>query len=1454
MHIRYMLMAFLMLQLFPGRAQDSILQPKTIGTGTLVGITLPLRDIPPISQAEYEIMEAKAEAKRFNPKLRTREYPFAETALPKGPDGVWQNSPGTNRAALSEPIVNFQGQTSPYNPPDENGVAGPNHYMQTVNTTYAIYSKTGALLAGPTNMNLLFGSVAGSNCNDGDPIILYDEMAGRWLAAEFSLCGSPDRMLIAVSATDDPTGVWYQYSFNMGGMPDYEKFGIWPDGYYMGTNTNGNTDIYVFEREVMLAGGASPKMVAFDNAWRPGSVDGFMMVPPVDNDGPAAPAGTPGIFIAHQDDAFGGTADQLWIYELDVDWTTTSNSTFTRVQQINVEAFDSNFGNNWNNIKQPGTTRELDAIPQVIMNVPQYRNFGTYQTIVCCHTVDVDASDHAGVRWYELRKTTGSWTIRQQGTYAPDEHSRWMASIAINGSNEIGLGYSISSNTVYPGIRYAGQSSTAYAQGNGLMDISEGVIWEGTASQTSTNRWGDYSLLSVDPSDDKTFWYTNQYTSSGQRTRVASFMFSDPFPLPAFTANNYLPCLNETVSFTGQSTGSPTGWEWTFSPNTVTFVNGTSSTSQNPSVKFNALGVYDVTLSVTNPVGTNAVTESGYIVVNEANAAFSAFPRTVNADNPVVFTDESTCDLTSWSWNFGEGAMPATATGAGPHTVIYSSAGTKTISLTVNGGNTMTRTDYITVLPNVFNMGNSTVSTCSGTFHDFGGSSQNYSNNLNQTMVIQSNTSGLQLQVEFTEFLLQESENCVNDFLKIYNGTSSSAPLMGTWCGSDSPGTVVSDNVNGALTFVFGSNNTITAPGWSANLSCVSPVNNPSTFTAEATSESEIQLNWSKNAENSDVLVAWSNGLVGQPVSGVTYTAGDVLPGGGTVIYSGTLLQYSHTGLQASTVYNYRAFSFTPAYNYSSGLPASATTLTPPPTLAVSPGNINVSSAAGSTDFTVTSNSSWTAQTTSGWCTVTPSGNGNGQINVVYEANSGVNQRIAQITVTVSGMSPVVVTLTQSGIAPVLVVSPLSFNVPAESGSVQATVTSNSSWTAQTTSGWCTVTPSGNGNGQINVVYEANSGVNQRIAQITVTVSGLSPVTVTLTQAGATPVLAVSPISFVVPAASGSVQATVTSNTQWTASSNQPGWCTVTPSGSGNGIITITYAENLRALVRNAIITLSAVNVSPVTISVSQEAAQAYLSLDPTVIEVSNESGSAQVAVTSNFNWTAQADASWCIVTPAAGIDNATLTLSYTENISIDERSVTINVQGNSLSAFATLVQAGALAVLNVDPLSAEVSYESGSFEFIITSNIPWNAAADATWLEVTPSGIGSGILKVMYDQNPSAEERLSTISLTGEGVATQSLPFLQLGTGVGISEYDPESLRIYPNPANEAITIEVNPAELNNFKAQLIAPSGTVIMEKSCSGKTKYGMDISAVKSGSYVVRLVSGEKMINRILVIIK
>lgn len=596
-------------------AQDAIIGPSAVITGRFLGETPPLRDLPPVTAAELAEMELKAKQKMLNPGLKRREYPYAATALPKGPDQAWQRTMGANRDGRA-PLTNFGAQTvTTYYPPDCNGTAGPAHYMQTVNTTYSIYNKSGTLLAGPTNLNTLFNGVTGSTYNDGDPIVLYDEQADRWFVAEFSISGSNDYMLMAVSTTNDPTGTWYAYSFDVADTPDYMKFGVWRDGYYMATNTYNGADIYVFERSQMLIGGTA-RGVAFDNPNRPTTIDGFVVVPPLDNDGPFAPEGSPGIFIAFNDDAIGGGSDQLWIFELDADWTTPTNSTFSRVQQIAVTPFDSNFGMDWDNIAQPNTTRQLDAIPMVIMNPPQYRNFSTHQTIVCCHTVDVDNTDHAGIRWYELQKTGSSWTIRQQGTYAPDEHSRWMGSIMMNNAHEIALGYSISSATVYPGIRYCGQSAADNAAATNTLGEAEQIIQTGSYSQSPTNRWGDYSSMQLDPIDDETFWYTNQYVgSSGQRlTKVANFQIGTPVIHASFVASNTHPLTGSQVNFTDLSTGLPTSWNWTFTPSTITYLNGTTATSRNPQVSFNVSGYYTVSLYAANASGNDTETRTNYIL------------------------------------------------------------------------------------------------------------------------------------------------------------------------------------------------------------------------------------------------------------------------------------------------------------------------------------------------------------------------------------------------------------------------------------------------------------------------------------------------------------------------------------------------------------------------------------------------------------------------------------------------------------------------------------------------------------------------------------------------------------------------------------------------------------------------------------------------------------------------
>ena len=677
------------------KAQNSkTVHPSLIGTGVFLGETPPLRDLPAMSPAEFKAYEtARAKRKELNEELEKRSYPYAKTAFPKGPDPLWQKTMGPKSAMSNSPIQNFAGQASSSYPPDCNGAVGPNHFMQTVNVTYSIYNKTGTLLAGPTAMNTLFSGVTGATYNDGDPVVLYDEQAQRFLAVEFSLSGSNDYMLVAVSSTSDPTGTWYKYSFDVADTPDYPKFGIWQDGYYMGVNNSSGNDTYVFQRSVMLTGGVSPQMIGFDNANRPTSIDGFMCVPPVDNDGTFAPAGSPAIFIAFNDDAIGGGSDQLWIYELSTNWTTPASSTFTRTQQLAVGSFDSNFGTDWYNITQPGTTMQLDAIPQVIMNVPQYRNFGTYQTLVCCHTVDVDATDHAGVRWYELRRgtqTSGNWAIRQQGTYAPDANSRWMGSIMLNGSGKIGLGYSVSSGTIYPSIRYTGQSSAAYSAGTGVMDITEENIQTGAYSQTSYERWGDYAQMSVDPTDDQTFWFTTEYntSSSNHGTRIASFKLGNS-PLATTLAASSVTGTSATINGSVNPNGLATTYYFDYgtsaSYGSTTSVTSAGSGSSAIAVSANLTGLaggvtYHFRVVATNSDGTSTGGDLTFVpggAVLTTTAASSVTQTTASSGGNITSDGGSSIIARGVCWS-----TAASPTISGSHTSDGTGTGTFISSIT----------------------------------------------------------------------------------------------------------------------------------------------------------------------------------------------------------------------------------------------------------------------------------------------------------------------------------------------------------------------------------------------------------------------------------------------------------------------------------------------------------------------------------------------------------------------------------------------------------------------------------------------------------------------------------------------------------------------------------------------------------------------------------------------------
>jgi hypothetical protein len=346
--------------------------------------------------------------------------------------------------------------------------------------------------------------------------------------------------------------------------------------------------------------------------------------------------------------------------------------------------------------------------------------------------------------------------------------------------------------------------------------------------------------------------------------------------------------------------------------------------------------------------------------------------------------------------------------------------------------------------------------------------------------------------------------------------------------------------------------------------------------------------------------------------------------------------------------------------------------------LVVVPANQNVSDAAGTTNFTVTSNASWTAISDApSWCTVTPSGTGNGTIVANYTQNLSVTARVAHITVSASGATAQVVTVTQAGAPPILNVVPVNQNVAPPAGTTTFMVTSNTSWTVTSDKTWCVPTPSGTGSDTIFATYEENTSVNPRVATLTVTVSGLSPITVTVTQAGAAPFLNIIPANQDVPASAGSFNYTVTSNTDWTVTCNVT-WCNVTIYGSGNGYLTAIYEENLSVTPRVATITVTVSNLSPVIVTLTQAGAAPLLAVQPPNQDVSFESGMTDFMVTSNTNWSATSDATWCVPTPA-GSGNGTMTAYYIQNETYEERIATIQVSVNGLPPIpVTVTQDGA--------------------------------------------------------------------------------------------------------------------------------------------------------------------------------
>lgn len=452
-------------------------------------------------------------------KLRRYKYVNANPK-PSRKDPVLQY--GHKRSLSLTPIKSWTGideSSQGATPPDPSGAAGLNHYVQMVNTAMQVFDKNGNSLWGPTSLSSVF---PGSD-NEGDPIVLYDQFADRWFISQFQESGN--KMLIAISKTNDPLGAWYYYDYAFDEFPDYPKFSIWGDGYYMTANM-GVQNAVCFERDKMLQGDASARMVAltFPNL----ETNGFFSALPAHASGDLLPD-DPINFFYFQDDGWAQGNDRIKIWEMSVDWNNPSSSSIALKQELDVAPFNSEFDENWNDITQPGTSKKLDGVPGAFMYMAHYRSFGSYNSVALCHSVDVDLSNsiRSEIRWYELHQESGVWKINQQSTYGPDADSRWMGSIAMDRQGNIGLGYSVSGSSTYPSIRFTGRKN-----GDDLseMTISESNAFNGTGVQTNTNRYGDYSHMTLDPSDGLTFWYTGEFMGqSGWETGIFSFKIGDDY-------------------------------------------------------------------------------------------------------------------------------------------------------------------------------------------------------------------------------------------------------------------------------------------------------------------------------------------------------------------------------------------------------------------------------------------------------------------------------------------------------------------------------------------------------------------------------------------------------------------------------------------------------------------------------------------------------------------------------------------------------------------------------------------------------------------------------------------------------------------------------------------------------------------------------------------------------------
>ncbi|MBQ0735035.1 fibronectin type III domain-containing protein [Aquimarina celericrescens] len=497
-----------------------------------------VQEIPAFSKMK-NIVSASGMAHKAPPKRQGFNQFIPGKGFPKNGDPlVASQKKSTSKMATTAPIASFDAHIGTVLN-DATGAIGPNHYVYAFNSGFGILDRDGNVLLPEASLSTLFPGET-----DGDPIVIYDNFADRFLVTQFKgAFSNPDGFLIAVSQGPDPVNDgWFTYEFLTDTFPDYPKFSVWSDGYYITANKNQNAPqsnevVFAVERDKMLVGDASAQIIGFplpgaetNGFYSPGGSNATGVTLP--------PVGVGHSIIYLQDDSWSGvSSDHLKVWTTNVDWATPTNSTISQPQEITTTPFDSVFDNgSFQNLDEPGNGPDIDALQATMMYMTNYRRFGTHNSIVLNFVVDLDGTDSlAGIRWYELRQTSDGqpWTIFQEGTYVqPDGLSAFCGSIAQDAQGNIGMGYTVVSSSVFTSLRYTGRLANDPL---GTMTAVEQVSADGDSQNNrSDGRYGDYGQITIDPLDDMTFWHISEYMKGPapnvRRSHVVAFKIEPDTP------------------------------------------------------------------------------------------------------------------------------------------------------------------------------------------------------------------------------------------------------------------------------------------------------------------------------------------------------------------------------------------------------------------------------------------------------------------------------------------------------------------------------------------------------------------------------------------------------------------------------------------------------------------------------------------------------------------------------------------------------------------------------------------------------------------------------------------------------------------------------------------------------------------------------------------------------------